>query len=349
MQHIVIIGAGVVGAAIAYHLRGRAIVTVIESHGVAAGASSKGFGWIYASFSETPAYHALRRAAMAAHVDLNLPETRWGGSLWWEAEGAAFDAQVSVLRGMNYPVQVLDRPAFVALEPDIARPPDRCLLAPAEGATDGAAFARALLAASGAVVMPGQAARLTYKAGRVTGVRCTDVQMAADAVVIAAGAGSVDLLAPLDLTLPITAKPGLILYTNPAPPILNHLILAPGIHFRQATDGRIVAGEIFSGDGPGAARITTDPQGLAEEMMVQLRARLPKTDLRLETIMLGRRPLPTDGMPLIGPVPGYAGAHLAVMHSGVTLAPLVGRLLADEILGQGDALLLADFRPSRLM
>ena len=84
-------------------------------------------------------------------------------------------------------------------------------------------------------------------------------------------------------------------------------------------------------------------------MMALLRARVPKTDLRLERLLLGRRPLPADGMPMIGPMPGYAGVHLAVMHSGVTLAPLVGHLLADEIMGQGAATLLADFRPSRLM
>ena len=349
MQHIIILGAGVIGASVAYHLRGRARVTVIEPHGMAAGASSKGFGWINASFSETPAYHALRRAAMVAHAELNMPETRWGGSLWWEDQGAAFDAQLALLRSLDYPVQVLDSVAFAALEPHVANPPDRCLLAPTEGATDGAALAQGLLAASGAVVMLGAAATLVQRGGRVVGISCTDVQIAADTVVVAAGAGSVDLLAPLGLTLPITAKPGLILQTNPVPQILNHLILTPGIHFRQAQDGRIIAGEIFSGDGPGAARMATDPNGLADEMMALLRARVPKTALWLERLLLGRRPLPADGMPMIGPMPGYAGVHLAVMHSGVTLAPLVGHLLADEIMGQGAATLLADFRPSRLM
>ena len=53
--------------------------------------------------------------------------------------------------------------------------------------------------------------------------------------------------------------------------------------------------------------------------------------------------------PVLGPVPGVAGLWLAVLHSGVTLAPLAGELLAAEMLGRGDQALLAGFRPARLM
>ena len=56
-----------------------------------------------------------------------------------------------------------------------------------------------------------------------------------------------------------------------------------------------------------------------------------------------------DGLPVLGPVPGVAGLWLAVLHSGVTLAPLAGELLAAEMLGRGDQALLAGFRPARLM
>lgn len=349
MQRIVIIGAGVIGAAIAYHLRGRAQVCVIDRAGPGAGASSKGFGWINASFAETPDYFALRRAAIEAHRDLGLAATRWGGSLWWEEEGAAFDAQAGHLAALGYPVEILGRNAFAAREPEVAGPPERCLLAPAEGATDGAAFARDLLAASGATLIAGAAVTgLAEVKGRVSGVLTENGVLPADAVILAAGAATPGLLAPFGIDVPVVAKPGLILHTAPVPPVLRHLILAPDIHFRQDADGRIVAGEIFSGDGPGAARITEDPEGLAADVMARLVARLPGVPLRMERLMLGRRPVPADGMPLVGPVPGLPGAWIAVMHSGVTLAPIIGRLVADEVAGQGAAPLLAPFRPERL-
>ena len=62
---VIVVGAGIVGASIAYHLAAAgAAVTVLDAGAVGAGASAKSFGWINASFAETPAYYRLRRAAI---------------------------------------------------------------------------------------------------------------------------------------------------------------------------------------------------------------------------------------------------------------------------------------------
>ena len=45
----------------------------------------------------------------------------------------------------------------------------------------------------------------------------------------------------------------------------------------------------------------------------------------IEEFRIGLRPLPSDGLPLIGPVPGVEGIYAAVMHSGITLAAIVGQ------------------------
>jgi glycine/D-amino acid oxidase-like deaminating enzyme len=57
--------------------------------------------------------------------------------------------------------------------------------------------------------------------------------------------------------------------------------------------------------------------------------------------------MPTDELPIVGPVPGVAGAYVAVMHSGITLAPTVGRLVASEIVDGVEAEQLAGLRPTR--
>jgi glycine/D-amino acid oxidase-like deaminating enzyme len=57
--------------------------------------------------------------------------------------------------------------------------------------------------------------------------------------------------------------------------------------------------------------------------------------------------MPVDGLPVIGPVPGVDGAYLAVMHSGVTLAPAVAHLVASEIVNGVQADELAGLRPHR--
>jgi len=62
---------------------------------------------------------------------------------------------------------------------------------------------------------------------------------------------------------------------------------------------------------------------------------------------VGVRPMPVDGTPIVGPLPGVRGVYLAVMHSGVTLAPVVGHLVGEEILTGRQAVQLAGCRPAR--
>ena len=63
-------------------------------------------------------------------------------------------------------------------------------------------------------------------------------------------------------------------------------------------------------------------------------------DLELDFHTVGYRPAPIDGFPIIGRAEGMDGLYIAVMHSGITLAPAVGLFAAREILyGERDPLL----------
>jgi len=57
--------------------------------------------------------------------------------------------------------------------------------------------------------------------------------------------------------------------------------------------------------------------------------------------------MPLDGMPVIGPAKNCPQIYIASMHSGVTLAPLVGQLVSNELLDDCDEGLLAEFRHQR--
>ena len=92
MQRIIIIGAGLIGAALAYRLtEAGAAMTVIEAAQPASGAAGASFGWINASFCHSAAHFNLRQAGLAAHHRLSdqVGQTgiRWPGTLWWEEEG----------------------------------------------------------------------------------------------------------------------------------------------------------------------------------------------------------------------------------------------------------------------
>jgi glycine/D-amino acid oxidase-like deaminating enzyme len=63
--------------------------------------------------------------------------------------------------------------------------------------------------------------------------------------------------------------------------------------------------------------------------------------------LLAWRAMPADRLPIVGPVPWLDGLYVAVTHSGVTVAPALGRLVAREVAdGEPDGL-LAPFRPGR--
>jgi glycine/D-amino acid oxidase-like deaminating enzyme len=349
-----VIGAGIVGAAIADQLSLRgAEVTVLERGKPGAGASGNSFGWINASFAETDAYFHLRQAAITEfrhlcdRLDLSHA-ARWHGCLWWEDAGEAFEQQFCELTRRGYDARLVDAAEFARLEPAIANPPARAILTQAEGAAEGDLVALALLrraTGNGATLITGcEVQQLLRKGDQITGVQTARGALEADHVICATGAWSEGFLGQSGISLPMDNKPGLILTTAPAAPVIRHNIMSPDIHFRQTPDGRFTLGEIFSGGFEGE-----DATALAHDLIERLRARLPGSDdIHLETVKLGLRPVPADGLPVIGPVTSAPGLSLAVMHSGITLAPLVGQLLADEVLGGDPSPLLADFRHVRL-
>ena len=91
--------------------------------------------------------------------------------------------------------------------------------------------------------------------------------------------------------------------------------------------------------------LEASPEALAEGTLARLREMFPALELRMAGARLAWRPVPGDGLPVVGPA-GPEGLWLAVMHSGATLAPLIGELVAQEM-GGGTAELLAPYRAER--
>jgi glycine/D-amino acid oxidase-like deaminating enzyme len=67
------------------------------------------------------------------------------------------------------------------------------------------------------------------------------------------------------------------------------------------------------------------------------------------SVTLGFRPMPVDGFPVVGPVPGMPAVSLCVTHSGVTLAPLLGDYMVSELIAGDAEPMLAPYRPTRPM
>jgi glycine/D-amino acid oxidase-like deaminating enzyme len=350
--HILILGAGITGAALAHRLAYLgAAVTCLDAGLPAGGASGRSFGWVNASFFLSESHFHLRHAAMQAHQalaqELGLDPTPQA-CLWYEERGAGFDRQQANLSRLGYPLRVLDRAGIAAREPHLADPPDRALLFPTEHAVDLVPLTEALLAAAaarGARLVTGvRAEALITAQDRVTGIRCGKGRLLADHVILATGTGAPALLEPLGLTFPMRHRPGAIFRSQPLPRLLTHILATPEQEVRQDAVGRLIAPAAAAHQSDSADEIA-DPDTLMAATLARLRKLLPAADIRPDRITFALRPVPGDGLPAIGPV--LPGLSMAVMHSGATLAPHAANLLAAEVMGQGPQAALAHFRPAR--
>ena len=88
----------------------------------------------------------------------------------------------------------------------------------------------------------------------------------------------------------------------------------------------------------------------ARRILTTAREVVPKLQIdQVQKVLIGWRPLPSDGHPVLGNSPYNPKAYLAIMHSGVTLAPVVGELVAREIAEERDLEMLAPYRPQRFV
>ena len=353
---VVIVGSGIIGASVALACQDLgADVTVVDQGPLGGVASRNSFGWINASFAETQEYFELRHAALvefrALDQRLGLGDhMRWQGTLWWEDAGMDFMAQFNTLTQRGYLAKLVAQADIAALEPQFRHPPQQAILTTTEGAAQAQSVALAILVEfvrrGGSLRDHTSVTGVKQVAGRIASVHTDAGDLSCDVVVLATGAAAQSTLSGLDWALPMANEQGMILQTAPVSQAINHILMTPDVHFRQNPDGSFVAGEIFSGE----IDPNVNTQDLAAEVVTRIQAKLcdvPK--LRLAKVKIGTRPVPFDGLPVVGAVPGVKGAYAAVMHSGVTLGPLVGQLLASEILKGVQSSLLSQFRPSRFL
>ena len=117
----------------------------------------------------------------------------------------------------------------------------------------------------------------------------------------------------------------------------------PPVHLRQRADGSVLVGERTQ-ETP-----ATNP-GLehARALLAQAARAFPALSGEpVDRWWLAWRAMPADRLPIVGPLPWLGSLYLAVSHSGVTLAPVLGRLVAAEVADQVPDGLLAPFRPGR--
>ena len=365
------VGAGIVGASIAYHLAVRGVrVTVVDGHTPGSGASSHSFAWINAGAKGPRYYHDFNRRSMemwdrfarGLGMDLGL---RWGGKVSWEATPArAEEVREWVLRAQRwgYPTRLISPQELEKLEPSLALGPVAAAeFSPIDGQVEPQRVVDACLlrvTEKGASLLPGT--RVTALSlgprgsgdRRVESVVTPDGEIPCDVVVLAAGTGTTELASTAGVSVPQQESPGVVVRTSPVPRLMQVLQvvyappLGPGhdeIHFRQTSDGSFQIGE-----GTQESLRRDDSQQHADDLLARAARYLPGlAGATAAPVPVGYRPMPLDGYPVLGFAPSVPNLYVAVTHSGVTLAPAIGELAAIEIVDGVRIETLDHYRPER--
>jgi glycine/D-amino acid oxidase-like deaminating enzyme len=354
-RHVIVCGAGVMGAAAAYYLARRGLaVTVLERTGVACAASGKSGGFLALDWCDGGPVGPLARLGFALHAELARELGADYGYRRVDTYMLVARERGAVAGGHRIPPPGwMDGPAVMAGV--LGTPESTAQVHPAQ-------FTTALLDAAqarGALLRKGVVEALATRDGTVSGVRVDGETLAADAVVLAMGpwTGRVK-----GLTLPAIhgLKGGSV--TLAAAGVPAHALF---LDYRTA-DGRALEPEIIPRpDGTVYVCGMADRQPLpdsAEGVLVSdagcavLARAAGRVSAALAAAPVVRRqacyrPVTDDGLPLIGAVPDLDGAYVATGHGpwGMLNAPATGLALAELITeGEAAALDLRPFDPARL-
>lgn len=363
VTEIVVIGAGSIGGSTALRLtQGGARVTLLDAGQPGYGTSGSSFAWTN-SCGKTPRhYHDLNVESMREHGALCQElQGDWyhpGGNVEWKATDDARTAlrkKVDLLIEWGYNARWISQNELRELEPGLRFDPDEAreiAFYPEEGWVNGRAFGRGLAAAverAGGTVLLGQrVTAIDTAGGAVSGVVTEDGRrFAADVVVTCAGPRTDTIARMAGADIPMANTPGLLALTSGGEPVTNRVIHAPACHLHPY-DGGAAMLHIEKFD----HSITPDtvPDVSLEGCRVMLAAAtglFPALAGRtVAEARIGERPIPKDGLPAVGKI-GANGHYVVVTHSGVTLGPILGRIVASEILTGTPDSRLEPFRPDR--
>ncbi|MFD9354036.1 NAD(P)/FAD-dependent oxidoreductase [Streptomyces sp. NPDC060031] len=368
---VVIIGAGVVGAACAYYAsRSGLSVAVVDRGPVAGGTTGSGEGNLLVSDKEA-----------GPELDLALLSTRlWRelaavlpGSIEYEAKGglvvARDETTVKALRSFadgqraaGVDVALVGPDALHELEPHLAPGLAGGFHYPQDAQVQPAQAAARLLAASGAELYLGEeVTEVLLGRGGVRGVRTARRELLAPAVVNAAGTWGGAVASLAGTALPVLPRRGFVLVTEPLPRVVRHKVYAADYIADVASgSAALQSSAVVEGtpSGPVLIGATRERVGFDRSLSMEALRRLATQAAALFPVLAGVRVLRTyhgfrpylpDHLPAIGPDPRVPGLLHACGHegAGIGLAPGTGALIAAALTGAEPPLPLNPFRPDR--
>jgi glycine/D-amino acid oxidase-like deaminating enzyme len=360
---VTVIGAGIIGTSCAYALSKEKDVDVNLVDGTlpGGGTSSTGMAWLNASNKRPRDYFDLNFAGMNFWHDIKaIHDVDWvhlTGSIASEMYTPQLAERMEELQAWGYEVEeVRGRDLVQKFDLPIAPPAADQLFAhyPLEGWIDVSGALNFMLteAAKGdfqySFGTPVSNLEKTASGFRIT--LSDGTQLQSDVVVNAAGPRADRIAMMLGRELPLSPTKGYTLQLDAPGVSLDKVILSEHVDIRPdvASTLRIHNDTI---DGMIAQGAATDRAELRSALLARATELIPELqNAKIVSEYMGVRPIPADAFSSVGFVDGLPGYIEAVTHSGVTMGPLVGHLVADMVLDNpGTELLTPRFSPNRFL
>ena len=352
-KEAVIVGAGIIGSSIAYELSKRGVkVTLIDKNVPGSACSGSSFSWINATYPKKPySYNLFSQLGINAfHIiqrELSL-DIKWNGSLEWSL---SIEDQEKLIESVNElqsypkytPTSVIGYKKAKKLDPYVDfKGNENIIFSKADGAIDPkdaiSKMIEAIKKNDGSVLYPCKFERIIESNDSFSKIKTSMGILKSENVIFCNG---IDIDKSFNVNFLKKPRPGVIIKTKPQKSLINSVVYGPKIHAHQQTNGQIIIGE----------QITAPIKENSRDHLKRINRHFKNmvkgaSDLNPLEILVGWRPIPKDDLPIIGRFKNKS-VYIAVMHSGISLAAIVGNLVSQEIVDEVDSLLLKDFRPSR--
>ncbi len=362
---VVIVGGGVIGASIAYHLSRQGVrdVLVLERDRLGSGSTSRNAGGIRLQFSTEINVRMSQRslpALLRFEDEMGIdPFFRQVGYLFLITDPRdvePFERSLALWRRLDVPAVRLDRREIAGIFPELAVDDVRFgTFCPADGHADPNSILQGYVArarAGGVRFEEGaDVTAIEHDERRITGVRCGERRITCETVVDAAGAWAGEVAALAGVSVPISPLRRQIFITNPVPGFDRDFPMtiefASGLYLHHDSGG-VLLGMADPHDAAGFDdRVNWE---FLPEVVERGLARLPLLErATIRTGWAGFYEDTPDKHAILGRVPGLEGLICAAGFSGHGLmhAPATGELIAEVICGLPPSLDIAPLRLAR--
>ncbi|WP_261133602.1 glycine oxidase ThiO [Bacillus sp. Marseille-Q3570] len=348
---VIVVGAGVIGCSIAYHVakEGKSVL-VLEKGSIAGKASKAAAGMLGAQteLEEDSPLFQLAKASRAMFpelasdlknitgIDIGYEQNGIYKVAWTEAQMERFKSLVHAQQLLGEESHWISADELQTREPALIKEVCGAMFIPDDGQVSAPEMTKALAQAavklSATIKEYTEVHRFVKESGELKGVETSAGLFSADYVVIAGGAWSEKLLKGAGVELETYPVKGECFSVKTGKRLIRGTVFSDECYIVPKAGGRLIIGAT---ERPGSFEETVTVEGIARLMEAAIRILPALQDAEWEKAWAGIRPQTKDALPYLGVHPEFKHLFMATGHyrNGILLAPITGKLMADLIDG----------------